>query len=88
MQGRCAGEPESFCGGNTDTECLVGSLPEERGVRMNESWLHDRTEEMGGGTLRPPRDKKTSLSLDVKRLFRESEMALLLASTEKCRQKA
>ena len=33
---------------------------------MNESWLHDRTEEMGGGTLRPPRDKKTSLSLDVK----------------------
>jgi len=54
-KGRCAGEPESFCGGKTETERLSGQLPpDERGVRSSNAGA--RTEEMDGETLCPPRD--------------------------------
>jgi len=56
MQGRGAGEPESFCGGTTEAERLSGQPASLMSREFETAIMGARTEEMGGETLRPPHD--------------------------------
>ena len=56
MQGRGAGEPESFCGRKTETGRLSRQPASPMSGEFEAAIVGARTEEMDGETLRPPRD--------------------------------
>ena len=53
VQGRCAGEPESFCGWAAKTDRLSGQPASPKSGEFAVTIMGARTEEMDGGTLRP-----------------------------------
>ncbi len=56
VQGRCAGEPESFCGRKTETGRLSRQPASPMSGEFEAAMVGARTEEMDGETLCPPRD--------------------------------
>ena len=67
VQGRCAGEPESFCGRKTETGRLSRQPASPMSGEFEAAIVGARTEEMDGETLCPPRDgENTSLGRHTK----------------------
>ena len=50
VQGGCAGKPESFCGGKTETDRLSGQPASPRSGEFELRIMGASTEEMDGGT--------------------------------------